>query len=426
MVEKPPVDEAPSDLIIIGRYVLTPDVFDEIATGRIGALGEIQLTDALRAQAAPVAVPRRGQPHRPLRHRHAARLPHGGDRAGPARPAATATSCGRSSTACSPPASPDVRALDPTRRRRDARGRITAGAEAAGVVDDEAVARRRRTRRRVVASTPARRQRRSPRRSYRRCAGDRRRASRRRRRSTGSSAASPTSSGQPPDRQRGRERRAGQVDVAAAVELGAVGAVDLAPPGVPVGGQPQVGLLEVAEQQELAHPPRRRQPQRRTGPAPGRPGRSPSTPRSPSAASGAPSCSPSHVSQRTSWPSAENARQALIGPVKWPRPVEARPTVLATVHRVIDLEDAQRFVLEACPPLAPVAWPRRRARAGARRRRRGRRGRAAVRQLGRRRLRRAGRRPRRGAGRAAPSSASWPPARRRSRRASARARRCAS
>jgi UTP--glucose-1-phosphate uridylyltransferase len=51
MVEKPPVDEAPSDLIIIGRYVLTPDVFDEIAAGRIGALGEIQLTDALRAQA---------------------------------------------------------------------------------------------------------------------------------------------------------------------------------------------------------------------------------------------------------------------------------------------------------------------------------------------------------------------------------------
>ena len=52
LVEKPPVDEAPSDLVIIGRYVLTPDVFDEIAAGRIGALGEIQLTDALRAQAA--------------------------------------------------------------------------------------------------------------------------------------------------------------------------------------------------------------------------------------------------------------------------------------------------------------------------------------------------------------------------------------
>ncbi len=51
LVEKPPVDEAPSDLIIIGRYVLTPDVFDEIAAGRVGALGEIQLTDALRVQA---------------------------------------------------------------------------------------------------------------------------------------------------------------------------------------------------------------------------------------------------------------------------------------------------------------------------------------------------------------------------------------
>ncbi|MET0146266.1 MAG: UTP--glucose-1-phosphate uridylyltransferase [Ilumatobacteraceae bacterium] len=51
LVEKPPVDEAPSDLIIIGRYVLTPDVFEEIAAGRVGALGEIQLTDALRVQA---------------------------------------------------------------------------------------------------------------------------------------------------------------------------------------------------------------------------------------------------------------------------------------------------------------------------------------------------------------------------------------
>lgn len=52
MVEKPDPSEAPSDLIIIGRYVLTPDVFDEIATLQPGAIGEIQLTDALRAQAA--------------------------------------------------------------------------------------------------------------------------------------------------------------------------------------------------------------------------------------------------------------------------------------------------------------------------------------------------------------------------------------
>lgn len=52
LVEKPPVEEAPSDLIIIGRYVLTPDVFDEIEQLTPGAGGELQLTDALRAQAA--------------------------------------------------------------------------------------------------------------------------------------------------------------------------------------------------------------------------------------------------------------------------------------------------------------------------------------------------------------------------------------
>jgi UTP--glucose-1-phosphate uridylyltransferase len=52
MVEKPHPDDAPSDLIIIGRYVLTPDVFDEIARVAPGAGGEIQLTDAMRAQAA--------------------------------------------------------------------------------------------------------------------------------------------------------------------------------------------------------------------------------------------------------------------------------------------------------------------------------------------------------------------------------------
>jgi UTP--glucose-1-phosphate uridylyltransferase len=52
MVEKPDPDSAPSDLIIIGRYVLTPDVFDEIDALGPGRNGEIQLTDALRAQAA--------------------------------------------------------------------------------------------------------------------------------------------------------------------------------------------------------------------------------------------------------------------------------------------------------------------------------------------------------------------------------------
>jgi len=49
MVEKPPFQEAPSDLAIIGRYLLTPDIFDELEhTGR-GAGGEIQITDAMRA-----------------------------------------------------------------------------------------------------------------------------------------------------------------------------------------------------------------------------------------------------------------------------------------------------------------------------------------------------------------------------------------
>jgi UTP--glucose-1-phosphate uridylyltransferase len=52
MVEKPEPADAPSDLIIIGRYVLTPDVFGEIARLQPGRGGEIQLTDALRAQAA--------------------------------------------------------------------------------------------------------------------------------------------------------------------------------------------------------------------------------------------------------------------------------------------------------------------------------------------------------------------------------------
>jgi len=48
MVEKPPFAEAPSNLAIIGRYVLTPDIFEEIENTRPGAIGEIQITDAMR------------------------------------------------------------------------------------------------------------------------------------------------------------------------------------------------------------------------------------------------------------------------------------------------------------------------------------------------------------------------------------------
>jgi UTP--glucose-1-phosphate uridylyltransferase len=49
MVEKPPFHEAPSDLAIIGRYLLTPDIFSEIEQTQPGAGGEIQITDAMRS-----------------------------------------------------------------------------------------------------------------------------------------------------------------------------------------------------------------------------------------------------------------------------------------------------------------------------------------------------------------------------------------
>ena len=51
MVEKPPVDAAPSNFAIIGRYVLTPDIFDILETLPPGRNGEVQITDALMEQA---------------------------------------------------------------------------------------------------------------------------------------------------------------------------------------------------------------------------------------------------------------------------------------------------------------------------------------------------------------------------------------
>ncbi len=47
LVEKPPADEAPSNLAIMGRYVLTPEIFDCIDRVEPGRGGEIQLTDAM-------------------------------------------------------------------------------------------------------------------------------------------------------------------------------------------------------------------------------------------------------------------------------------------------------------------------------------------------------------------------------------------
>jgi UTP--glucose-1-phosphate uridylyltransferase len=48
LVEKPPRDEAPSDLAIIGRYILTPDIFPALAATKSDRTGEIQLTNGLR------------------------------------------------------------------------------------------------------------------------------------------------------------------------------------------------------------------------------------------------------------------------------------------------------------------------------------------------------------------------------------------
>ena len=51
MVEKPDVNKAPSNLAIIGRYILTPDIFDVIRATKPGKGGEVQITDALMTQA---------------------------------------------------------------------------------------------------------------------------------------------------------------------------------------------------------------------------------------------------------------------------------------------------------------------------------------------------------------------------------------
>ncbi|MGA9388900.1 MAG: UTP--glucose-1-phosphate uridylyltransferase GalU [Candidatus Sulfotelmatobacter sp.] len=48
MVEKPKPEEAPSNLAIIGRYILTPGIFDALANTPTGAGGELQLTDGMR------------------------------------------------------------------------------------------------------------------------------------------------------------------------------------------------------------------------------------------------------------------------------------------------------------------------------------------------------------------------------------------
>ncbi len=56
MVEKPPADEAPSNLAIIGRYILTPEIFEHIEQTVPDKKGEIQLTNALNTMLAEGAM----------------------------------------------------------------------------------------------------------------------------------------------------------------------------------------------------------------------------------------------------------------------------------------------------------------------------------------------------------------------------------
>lgn len=56
LVEKPDIDEAPSNLAIASRYVLTPDIFEHLSSTRPGKGDEIQLTDAMRSLVSDKAM----------------------------------------------------------------------------------------------------------------------------------------------------------------------------------------------------------------------------------------------------------------------------------------------------------------------------------------------------------------------------------
>jgi UTP-glucose-1-phosphate uridylyltransferase len=56
LVEKPAPEDAPSDLVIASRYILTPEIFDHLAEVKPGKNGEIQLTDALKMQVKQRAI----------------------------------------------------------------------------------------------------------------------------------------------------------------------------------------------------------------------------------------------------------------------------------------------------------------------------------------------------------------------------------
>jgi len=88
VVEKPPRDEAPSNLAIIGRYVFTPEIFTMLDLIVPGRGGELQLTDAIAMLLEQEKVFACGLPARSLRRRPEGRLP-AGERRARARPRPT-------------------------------------------------------------------------------------------------------------------------------------------------------------------------------------------------------------------------------------------------------------------------------------------------------------------------------------------------
>ena len=56
MIEKPNVEDAPSNIAILGRYIITPAIFDILENQEPGKGGEIQLTDALKTLASHEAI----------------------------------------------------------------------------------------------------------------------------------------------------------------------------------------------------------------------------------------------------------------------------------------------------------------------------------------------------------------------------------
>ena len=78
LVEKPPREEAPSNLAIIGRYMLTPDIFPALRRNREDRTGEIQLTNGLRRLLQAAADLRVRSGRRAPRYRQQAGLPESG------------------------------------------------------------------------------------------------------------------------------------------------------------------------------------------------------------------------------------------------------------------------------------------------------------------------------------------------------------